>query len=108
MEHAISVSSVHSHTGGANTPARRSSTLRPTMKYCAPSGRWLRSTKDLICYVRRAIDSGVDVGLGREIDRYRVLAGADLKVGGSLTSFPVLPPYRIDGAEAWDAAFFED
>ncbi len=70
--------------------------------------RWLRSTWGVISYVRRALDSGVDVALGREIDRYRLLAEADLEVGGSATSFPILPPYRIDGAEAWDAAVFED
>lgn len=70
--------------------------------------RWLRSTWGVISYVRRAIDSGVEVALGREQDRYSVLAAADLRAPGSLTSFPTLPPYRLEGAEAWDAALFED
>jgi hypothetical protein len=70
--------------------------------------RWLRSTWGVIGYMRRAVDSGVDVALGREQDRYEVLAEADLHALGSLTSFPTLPPYRIAGAEAWDAALFED
>jgi hypothetical protein len=70
--------------------------------------RWLRSTWGVISYVRRAIDSGVDVALGREQDRYHVLAEADLHAPGSVTSFPTLPPYCIEGAEARDAALFED
>lgn len=53
--------------------------------------RWLRSACGVISYVRRAIGSGVDVALGREIDRYSVLAEADLKVGGST------PFYRPTG-----------
>ncbi|MDI1463376.1 hypothetical protein QEZ54_20555 [Catellatospora sp. KI3] len=70
--------------------------------------RWLRSTSQVISYVRRAIDSRVEVDLGCEQDRYRALAAADLRAPGSLTSLPVLPPYPIDGAEARDAALFED
>jgi hypothetical protein len=70
--------------------------------------RWLRSTWGVISYVRRAIDSGVEVALGSERHRYSILAETDLRAPGSLTSFPTLPPYRIDGAEAWDAALFED
>ncbi|MFI6785054.1 hypothetical protein [Micromonospora sp. NPDC050276] len=41
--------------------------------------RWLRSTWGVISYVRRAVESGVEVALGREQDRYRVLADADLR-----------------------------
>lgn len=70
--------------------------------------RWLRSTWGVISYVRRAIDSGVKPALGSEQDRYAILTEADLRAPGSLTSFPTLPPYPIDGTEARDAALFED
>lgn len=70
--------------------------------------RWLRSTFGVISYVCRAIDSGMTVLLGREIERYEALASADLHASGSLTSFPTLPPYQIAGAEARAAALFED
>lgn len=70
--------------------------------------RWLRSTWGVINYVRRAIDSGMEVKLGRELDRYSMLVAADVAASGSLSSFPSLPPYRIEGTDAWDAALFED
>ncbi len=70
--------------------------------------RWLRSTYGVISYIERAIASGIAVPLGQEQDRYRALAQADLAAPGSLTSFPTLPPYCIDGDEARDAALFED
>lgn len=70
--------------------------------------RMVRSTAGVIVYVQRALESGFSVPLGREADRYRALAAADLHAGGSVTSFPVLPPVTLEEGELWHAAFFDD
>ena len=70
--------------------------------------RLLRSTCGVIKYVHRALDSGVSVKLGCEVDRYKALLDADLAACNSLTSFPSLPLYQLTGPEEENAALFED
>lgn len=70
--------------------------------------RMVRSTAGVITYVRRALACGLSVPLGREADRYRALAQADLEAGSSLTSFPTLPPIGLTEQDLWHAALFDD
>lgn len=69
----------------------------------------VRSTMGVISYVRRALDSGVQVPLGRESDRYRKIADADVRWSSlSSTSVPVLPPEPLDDEELYAAAFYSE
>jgi hypothetical protein len=51
----------------------------------------IRSTHGLIRYVHRALESGLNPGLGDEASRYTRLADADAVTAGSPSSVPVLP-----------------
>lgn len=69
----------------------------------------VRSTAGIIDYVRRALASGIVVPLGHESDRYRRLAGADVRWASfSSTAQPVLPPRPLEGADRIYADLFDD
>jgi hypothetical protein len=57
----------------------------------------LRSTASVIEYVRRTLTSGLHPPLGREVDRYDLLAAADAAASGGPDSVPLLPPQSLDG-----------
>lgn len=59
----------------------------------------LRSTAAVIGYVSRALTSGLYPPLGREIDRYDVLAAADEAVTGGPNSVPQLPLQSLEGED---------
>ena len=69
---------------------------------------WLRSTAAVIGYVERALASGLHPPLGREIERYAVLAGRDRSLHSTPTSLPVLPSRRIEGVDRQFAAFVDE
>lgn len=57
----------------------------------------LRSTAAVIGYVSRALASGLHPPLGREVDRYDLLADADQAAPGGPNSVPLLPLQSLDG-----------
>jgi hypothetical protein len=69
----------------------------------------IRSTQGLIAYVRRAVAAGLPVPLGRESNRYRELAAADLRWASfSPTAVPVLPAQPLTGEDLLAADLFSE
>lgn len=67
----------------------------------------VRSTLGLIAYVDRALGSRLSVPLGREAERYRELAAADLRWAGfSPTAVPVLPPEPLESDDLFAADLY--
>lgn len=68
----------------------------------------IRSTHGLIRYVHRALESGLNPGLGDEGSRYARLAEADALTAGSPTSVPVLPLAPLGDEDQFAADLFTD
>lgn len=69
----------------------------------------IRSSSGIIDYVGRVLQAGLSVPLGRESDRCRILAEADIQwAGESPTALPQLPPRPLTDEEGFQAAFFDE